>query len=452
MTRLPKKPVVLLASTCWWDWVPVLALGLAEAGCDVSAIHPDRGHGLEAVDAIKQRFVYRPDNPMQALREAIGRVRPDLIVPCDDRAVLHLQHLHALEDVAGPAGASGDRPRSELAALIELSLGDAAGFGTAQSRHKLICLARAMGIAAPATGELRTAPDVDAWMATHGLPAVFKIDGSWGGDGVIVVRTRQAAHAAFAHLSRPCSLWFAVERAFVNRDKYWLAEWRNRPARRVSAQSYIEGRPANAAVFCWKGQVLAGISMEVLQTRYRNGPATIVKQVDRPEMLEAARTLAAGMGMSGFFGLDFVIEARSEVAQLIEMNARPTPSCHLRLGPGRDLVGALVAQLSGQAVAPRCITQAEVIAYFPDAGQAKAGSRDGAAIPAGAYRDVPSAAPALVAELLRRPWPTRGLVARGFLFMSCFFRWEGAPSRWATWWLSLRDWGRTAGTSRGRRR
>ncbi len=413
------KPVILLATTCWWHWVPVLGLTLADAGCEVSAVYPARGHPLDAVEAIRHRFSYRHGDPLRALRDAIDQVWPDLIVPCDDRAALHLRQLHALEGKVGAEGRDAGGAPSALARLIERSLGDAAGFGTARSRHDLISLARAADIATPATGALRDSRDVDAWLAAHGLPAVFKVDGSWGGDGVIVVRTREAAHAAFARLSRPCRLRFALERTVVNRDKYWLAEWRDRSARTVSAQSYIEGRPANAAVFCWQGRVLAGISVEVLQTRYRHGPATIVKQVDRPEMLKAAQTLATRLGMSGFFGLDFMIDQRTEVAQLIELNARPTPLCHLRLGGDRDLVGALVARLSGEAVSPRCVTEADVIAYFPDA--ARAGGGRGEAIPAGAFRDVPSGAPALVAELLRRPWPTRGLLARGFLFASAFF-------------------------------
>ena len=425
------KPVVLLTSTCWWHWVPLLGLELAEAGCDVSAVYPERGHPLDAVAAIRQRFVYRHRDPMRALSEAVERVRPDLIVPCDDRAVLHLQQLHALEEAAGAEGQPSD-----LARLIAVSLGDGAGFATAQSRHALICQARAMGIAAPATGALGSAADVDAWLSTHDLPSVFKIDGSWGGDGVIVVHSREAAHAAFALLSLPATIWFALERYFINRDRYWLAEWRRQPARRVSAQSYIEGRPANVAVFCWQGQVLAGISLEVLHTRYRHGPAMVVQRVDRPEMLRAARVLAAGLGMSGFFGLDFMIDPRSQVAHLIEMNARPTPACHLRLGAGCDLIGALVGQLSGQAVSPRCVTGADVIAYFPEAARAGA---EGGAILAQAYLDIPGAAPALAAELLRRPWPTRSLLARGWIFAGRCVRWEAGSTWWAAWRGSLRS-------------
>ena len=412
------KSVVLLASTCWWSWVPVLAHALGNAGCDVSAIYPDRGHPLDAVAALKNRLTYRHADALQALRDAIHTVCPDIIVPCDDRAILHLQQLHTMESHDMRGGLVG---HDELIRVIERSLGDPAGFMTARSRYPLISLAQTMGIATPETAELGTSRDVDRWLSRYGLPSVFKVDGSWGGDGVIVVRSKAEAHDAFAKLSRPCPFWFALDRYVVNRDPYWLPEWRRRTIRTVSAQTYIDGEPANCAVFCWEGQMLAGIAVEVLHTRYRYGASTIVKVVDRQDMLDSARLLAARLKLSGFFGLDFMIDGSSNAAKLIEMNARPTPLCHLRLGPGRDLVGALAATLSGRPLSAQRVTESDVIVYFPYVALENA-----AEIPPGAYHDVPNEAPALVKELLLRPWPSRGLLARALLFGSRCVRSGGA--------------------------
>jgi len=222
-----------------------------------------------------------------------------------------------------------------------------------------------------------------------------------------VVRSSAEAHQVFKKLSRHCSFLLALKRRVVNRDPYWLLEARRRVPGVVSAQTYINGSPANCAMFCWEGRVLAGIAVEVLQARNPKAPATIVKLVDSPEMMDAASLLAARLGLSGFFGLDFMIDANTGIPQLIELNARPTPLCHLRLGPGRDLVGAMAATLFGRPLTAKLVTPANVIAYFPDAARVNE-----AEIPAGAYHDIPEGAPELVTELLRRPWPNRSLSAR----------------------------------------
>jgi hypothetical protein len=397
-------PAVLLASTCWWHSVPRLALALAETGCKVSAIYPLRGHPLGTVKSVAQRFVYSPKDPLRALRDAILTAAPDLVVPCDDRAILHLQQLHVLES---SCQRQDDGTEGYIVRLIERSLGSPEGFATARSRYPLISAARAAGLPAPETARLRTSKDLDQWLSRHGFPAVLKVDGSWGGNGVFVVRSSAEAHQVFKKLSRHCSYLLALKRRFVNRDPYWLLEARRRVPGVVSAQTYIEGSPANCAMFCWEGRVLAGIAVEVLQARNPKAPATIVRLVDSPEMMDAARLLAARLGLSGFFGLDFMIDAKTRIPQLIELNARPTPLCHLRLGPGRDLVGALASTLFGRPLEPKLVTPANVIAYFPDAARVNE-----AEIPAGAYHDIPEGAPELVTELLRRPWPNRSLSAR----------------------------------------
>lgn len=402
-------PVVLLTTTCWWHSVPRLALSLARAGCSVAALYPPRGHPLETLTAVEKRFPYSAKNSIAALRHAITTARPDIIVPCDDRAVMHLQQLHALESAGWP---SNGPSQESLVLLIERSIGDSKAFAITRGRYPLISLAREMGLAAPWTAELNSDDDVDEWLSDHGFPTVFKVDGSWGGNGVCIVGSDTEAHQVYHRLSRHCPMWRALKRRVVNRDPYWISESRRRLAGAVSAQTYIDGYPANCAVFCWQGRVLGGISVEVLRTRTARAPATLVRVVERPEMLKAAELLAQRLKLSGFIGLDFMIDRATNTAHLIEMNARPTPLCHLRLGVGRDLVGAMTATLSGRPLSAVLDTTSDVIAYFPFAAQG-----DPSEIPTGTYHDIPVGAPDLVKELLRRPWPNRSLLARPFYWL-----------------------------------
>jgi predicted ATP-grasp superfamily ATP-dependent carboligase len=113
-------------------------------------------------------------------------------------------------------------------------------------------------------------------------------------------------------------------------------------------------------------------------------------------MMGAARKIAHRLSLSGFFGLDFVIKEGTGAAYLIEMNPRCTPPCHLRLGIGREMIGALSEQLTGKPLSePVSVTQNNLIAYFPQA------LLRNSEFLASSYHDVPEGESELIRELLR---------------------------------------------------
>jgi hypothetical protein len=136
--------------------------------------------------------------------------------------------------------------------------------------------------------------------------------------------------------------------------------------RTVSLQPYIQGRPSNRAVICWKGKVLAGISVEVAEVTHENGPASLIKVVDHLEMTTAADRIVKRLTLSGFVGFDFVVDSTNR-AWLIEMNPRVTPISHLSLIDGTDLAGGLYTQMTGLRPLPRLVPiQPYLIALFPN--------------------------------------------------------------------------------------
>jgi carbamoylphosphate synthase large subunit len=123
-------------------------------------------------------------------------------------------------------------------------------------------------------------------------------------------------------------------------------------------------------------------------------------------MMLAAKRIASRLELSGFFGLDFMIEDRSGHTYLIEMNPRSTLLCHLPLGPGRDMIAPLFAKLSGHPLRDTSsVTQNDMIAYFPLAWQCKSKFLQSS------FQDVPQGEPELVQDLLH-PWPDRSLLYR----------------------------------------
>lgn len=380
------KPIVLIAATSRWVPTARLAIALSQAGFLVDAVCPAR-HPLGKIRALQQRYLYRGLTPLSSFAHAIAATKPDLIVPGDDLATLHLQRLHHR------AGS-----QSQLGQLIESSLGRAESFPTVQARTEFMELAERAGVRVPKTAVIENAAALKKWAVRMGFPTVLKANGTSGGDGVRIVRTLEEAERALRSLAAPPLLSRAVKRAVIDRDKTLLRPWLMRRSSVVNAQEFVAGREATSAVACWQGRVLASLHFEVVHKRDSAGPSSVVRVIENAEMLAASEEMVARLGLSGLHGFDFMVEAHTGNAYLIEINPRATQVGHLTLGSGRDLPAALYAAVSGTAVeaAPR-VTENDTIALFPQEWMRDAGSP----FLRSAYHDVPWEEPELMQSCLR---------------------------------------------------
>ncbi len=399
LDRATMAPKVLLTDTSRFSCSSRVAIGLSKCGCDVSAVCPTRGHPLLKTSVVRQTFPYSGLRPQNSLMAAIEASKPQFIIPCDDRAT---QHLHELYGHACDLGTSG----RDLAALIEGSLGSPESYPIVSARYNLLRIARELGLRVPETSVIDSVGDLKSCHAKHPLPWVLKADGTWGGSGVKIAHTAEQAEQFFLKLTRPYTALRALKRLSVNRDPFYLRPWWNGSKPSVIVQSHIHGTPANCAVLCWEGKILAGIAVEVVSSEGLTGPANVVRVVDSPDMIIPAERIACRLGLTGFFGLDFMIQKETGFTYLIEMNPRSTLLSHFQLGNGRDLMGALCAQLTGQPFREtRPVTQNDMIAYFPEAWNCKSEFLESS------FHDVPEGELNLVQELLR-PWPDRSLLFR----------------------------------------
>ncbi len=389
-----KVPTVLLTTTVWWAFAARMAARFNKLGFRVEAVCPV-GHPLYKTRGVHRLHRYSAVRPIGSLGKAIGTARPDLVVPCDDRA---LSHLHCLYE-------RSDTHRRDI---LERSLGSPASFPIVDSRVELIRCARSAGLRAPETLEVNSAASAGVAFEALGAAAVMKVDGTWGGLGVVVVRSAAQAEAAFEKLSRPLPVVRALKRLLVDRDAFHVLPCLSRAVPRVSLQRYVEGHPANCVVSCRRGRVLGGIYVNVLKARTEVGASTVVQVTDNAEMRDMAEQLVGQLGLSGFCGLDFIVESATGRAHLIELNGRSTPLASLALGVGCDPMSALAGTMTGLAVSSEPSTVNKTIALFPQAW------RQDPTMPAlhEAFHDVPWDDPRLLAELVRLPWPDRGLLAR----------------------------------------
>jgi hypothetical protein len=161
---------------------------------------------------------------------------------------------------------------------------------------------------------------------------------------------------------------------------------------------------------CWRGELLSIVSVVVVAAQGPTGSATIVRVIHNERMRQAAELVVSRLTLSGFYGLDFVMESGTGAPVLVEMNPRCTQLGHLELAGEGCLAGVFSAAMRGE---PKPLVQnpipSDQIALFPQAlaaGQACRPYIDAS------YHDVPSEDPQLMGELMLTSWPRRRWGAR----------------------------------------
>lgn len=339
-TGQPTRPHVLVMTAFRWPLAGQLARTFHDAGAKVDVLCP-KDRGLARAPFVDAAYWYSIFSSVASLRAAITAAQPDLLIPCDDPITSQLHQLYESTD-----------SDSALRALLARSLGSPEKFETFYSRVDIARKARELDVPCPKTALVTNLEELRDKLAEFGLPAVLKLDETWGGMGVAIVRTAAEAECAFARLRRWPSIPRAFKRLVMRRDAALLRRVLDGRKNVVSLQEYVDGRPANAAVACWKGKVLASVLVEVLESDGPTGPATVVRVIDHPGMSAAVERMVERLKLSGLCGFDFILRTDDASAQLIELNPRATPACRLLTAEGATLSAVLCDQLRALADRP----------------------------------------------------------------------------------------------------
>lgn len=386
------RPRLLLVAAHRWLQTVHLAHAAHEAGFDVALLAPP-GHPASSLAWVRTVGHYSALRPGRSAARALAHGPFDLVIPVDDLALEALVAAHG-----------NPRLPSELARVIVRSLGDPTSFAARAARAALAEVASERGLPAPATAAVASEADLPAALARAGLPAVVKADASSGGRGVVRVDDEQSARRAFAALRRPESLRRAVGGLLRDDDPHLIRPALRRRPRAITVQRFLEGTPATTTVACWRGEVLGAVTLRVVRTSDGGaGPATVVEPLEHAGIAAAAAAVVAAFGLSGLCGLDFLL-LPDGTANLLELNARATPTAHLLVARPGPLLGLLAERLGAAPVAPRAPGPALPIALFPQEAV-----RDPRSEYRGtAHEDVPRDAPdvaAVLADWFARPLP-----------------------------------------------
>jgi glutathione synthase/RimK-type ligase-like ATP-grasp enzyme len=316
-----------------------IAIALANAGFFVAAITP-YGNPVREVRKVRQQFAYRTRPRLKSIIGAIHQWIPNLLVCTDDAAVRELQTLHQRTQD------SRDKSVKEIPELIERSLGPPTSFSAIRDKSAFSALAERQGLRCPKTFVFPANRTFETRLVEPSYPIVVKADHSDGGRCVRIVGSDADLRATVWELQMP-DTWRGRRFFGSMLGSEALRPFRLPIRRTISLQGFIDGRPANRAVVCWQGKVLAGISVEAVEETYQCGPASVVRLIDHAEMTMFCERMVKRLHLSGFVGFDFILDSANR-AWILEMNPRVTQVCHFLLADGTDLAASLYMHMSGQ--------------------------------------------------------------------------------------------------------
>lgn len=318
-----------------------------------------------------------------SVERAFRSFRPDIVVPCDERAV---------SVVGSWLGRQAPPLSAGLVRCLRRSLGSIETFTQRYSKLETLAMAREAGVDCPRDTQVDSLQACEAAAAAFGYPVVLKISHGAGGAGVVLCRDPEALRTTWAEFSSRYTKAKSLRRKLLRRS--WFGEGHS-----FLVQEYVGGRPAMSCASALEGRSLSVVSGMVGATSGRMGPASVTTICRHPGIEDATARMVARMGASGFISFDFVI-AEDGAVKLVECNPRPTQILHLAPLIGVDPAKALREALAGGAWTPQASAPGIEVAFFPQEWK-----RD-CASPAltRAYHDVPWDDPALLRAILgKRP-------------------------------------------------
>ncbi|MFI4891382.1 MAG: hypothetical protein ACHQIL_12700, partial [Steroidobacterales bacterium] len=211
---------------------------------------------------------------------------------------------------------------------IERSLGSPENYRVISSRLRFLHMASSLGIPIPKTQEITGAEDLQSWHSINGDAAVLKINHGCAGTGVRISHSPAESIGAFHDLTMKTSMLKAWKQVAIDRDPlaFWMQQ--NPVSVEVSIQQLIRGRPANSMMACLDGKLLGLVSVVVVAAQSQTGAAVIVRPIKNELMKRNAGLIAKRLQLTGFYGLDYMIDPDTGIPILLELNPRCTQLGH----------------------------------------------------------------------------------------------------------------------------
>ncbi len=364
--RKPNRRLLVVALHDDWQGIARLPRELSRAGFAVGALCLPSAF-LAQTRYVDQFYLLKNRHPpdrlwLRALVQSVQDWQPQLLIPGDDPAVLFFHQV-----LRGATGGEPDDVPDLVLRILRSSLPDARRLDATINKCAMQETAARLGLRTPPQRVTGECSEALSFFAEHGgQPVVLKQPLGWAGHTVEVCRDEEQLRTSFNLLRR---LPF-VRLPFVEENPETLPRRRRRGTARATAnliiQRFVAGRAAVFAAVAWKGELLAGYSLlKKPAPAPARGPSSVVRVREHPEMAATAAAFIAAVKFTGFVEFDFIVEARTGAACLLECNARPSPMSSLGSLTGVDLSRALFAKVRERRRQPTSLKTGTLIALFP---------------------------------------------------------------------------------------
>ena len=321
---------------------------LQRAGIEVSLLAPRNAVALHS--RYPARKASLPDRTNQYewiahVATAVRAIRPGWIIPADDVTLRQLMQL-----VCAPPANLVDEVQQELAALVRRSLGDPAHYLDSIDKTLLMPIARRLGVSVPDGDAVASEDDAVRLAADLGYPVIVRPAYGNAGRGVARCDDESDVREAMRAVRAPMG-------------------WSPSSGSPALVQRFVSGRNYNRPALAWGGREIAGFTRRsVRHYPEPSGPGAVSCYERVPAIADANRRLLEALGITGFTGTQFMVEASTGRAFLIEINRRVTPATHTGSLVGVDLAAAFAACAQGlpwTGATDLASDEGQTIALFP---------------------------------------------------------------------------------------
>lgn len=310
--------ILIVALNEKWIGIGRLPFGLTRSGFEVYTLCPQKSYLAKTI-FVKESIQY-PIFTYSRLKSiyilvffSFIKFKPDFIIPGDEDALLVLQNIsNFFMKIPVLKNISKIIRRS-------LALKEFDRLMLEKSNFQNKCLE--WGINTPRNIVIK---DIDsAIMASTELtyPVVLKNDSSYGGSGVYICQNENDLRENYLKMKSNLFLSFLKSFFFIS-----IFGYKNK----ISVQKYIKGSFGQAP-FCAKdGKVFASnIMLSLKNFPNETGGSTVVRGIENDKINQYINILVQKTFYTGFGSIEFILEEKSGLPYVIELNPRPTPTCHI---------------------------------------------------------------------------------------------------------------------------
>lgn len=314
-----RKKVLIVALNTNWTGISRLPFGLLRAGLEPFALCPKTSY-LSKTKYLKKSICFPTFSYSRSkliyLWIAISMIifRPDIVVPGDEDSILALQHFRDLFSFVPFFGSKIIRNSMAPKKFDRLIL--------SKSEFQKVCTS--WGIRTPKNIYVNNSAEAVKVADELGYPVVIKKDSGYGGTGVFICENKNELIFNLQNIEKT-SLLTLLKSYF--KTLFFTSAVNNESG--ISIQQYIQGITGQSP-FCAENGVVFGINPMLKKETYpgRTGPAAVSEGYNNKEIEVFVNKVARELSFTGFASLEYIVDEKSGLPYVIELNPRPTPTSH----------------------------------------------------------------------------------------------------------------------------